>query len=355
MPVFETVIWNNALRAWLAALLVTLFTAAGLIVITRLLLRRLTKIAAKTEIGIDDLFVDLLRASRAYFYWSAAVYVGSLVLSLPQLLTNWLRVLAMGIFLLQLGFWGTVAIQHIVTQEAKKRALEDASAATTVNAFGVVARVVLWGVIVLLILDNLPHVEITTLLASLGIGGIAVALAVQNILGDLFASLSIALDRPFVIGDFITVGDFMGTVEKIGLKSTRVRSISGEQLIFSNTDLLDSRIRNYKRMAERRVVFSIGVGVDTPAEVLERIPGVLHEIVESQPQARFSRAHFKDFGDFTFNYEVVYIATTADYNVFMDVQQAINLAILKRFHEERIALPYPTQSVLVRTDGATTV
>jgi len=179
----------------------------------------------------------------------------------------------------------------------------------------------------------------------LGVGGIAVALAVQNILGDLFASLSIVLDKPFVIGDFIVVDTFVGTVEHIGLKTTRLRSLSGEQVIFSNTDLLGSRIRNYKRMYERRVVFTLGLVYQTPMEKVESVGKILQEIIELEPQARFDRAHFKEFGDSALVYEIVYFIKTSDFNAYMDAQQRINLAIMQRFEEQGISFAYPTRTV----------
>ena len=197
-----------------------------------------------------------------------------------------------------------------------------------------------------MILDNLGF-NITALVASLGIGGIAVALAVQNILGDIFASLSIALDKPFVIGDFIIVEDVLGTVEYIGLKTTRLRSLSGEQIVFSNVDLLKSRIRNYKRMFERRVVFTIGVVYQTAHATLERIPALVRSIVEQQPKTRFDRAHFKEYGDSALVFEVVYFVLDSDYNIYMDIQQAINLAIFRRFQVKGIEFAYPTRTLHV--------
>jgi len=212
---------------------------------------------------------------------------------------------------------------------------------------GFVSKVTLWTIVVLLALDNFPKVEVDTLIASLGIGGVAVALAVQNILGDLFASLSIVLDKPFILGDFITVEDYRGTVVHIGLKSTRLRSLTGEQLIFSNSDLLNSRIRNYKRMEERRVVFTISVTYQTSYEKLVTIPTIIQEIIEAQSQTSFDRVHFKEYGEFALNFEVVYYMLISNYDTFMDAQQAINLALFKRFAEESIAFAYPTQTVLV--------
>ena len=218
---------------------------------------------------------------------------------------------------------------------------------TTLRAAGFIAKLVLATIAAILILDNIPGVEITALVASLGITGIAVALAVQNILSDLFASLSIVLDKPFVIGDFIIVDNYMGSVEHIGLKTTRVRSLSGEQLVFSNNDLLKSRVRNYKRMAERRVVFSIGVTYQTPLEKLKQIPATIREIIELQETVRFDRAHFQGYGDFALMFEVVYYVLDPDYNRYMDIQQAINLAIFQLFEEQGIKFAYPTQTLYI--------
>jgi small-conductance mechanosensitive channel len=204
----------------------------------------------------------------------------------------------------------------------------------------------IWLVLILVALDNLG-INIKTLIAGLGISGIAVALAVQNILGDLFASLSIVLDKPFVIGDFIIVNEYLGTVENVGLKTTRIRSLSGEQLVFSNGDLLKSRIRNFKRMYERRVVFSIGVLYQTPYEKLRLIPKMIREIIENQKPVRFDRAHFKEYGDYSLKFEIVYWIHSPDYNIYMDIQQAINLEIYKKFEETDIAFAYPTQTLLL--------
>jgi small-conductance mechanosensitive channel len=201
--------------------------------------------------------------------------------------------------------------------------------------------------VALLTLDNLG-IDITALVAGLGIGGIAVALAVQNIFGDLFASLSITLDRPFVVGDFLTVGEVLGTVESIGIKSTRLRSLSGEQIVMPNSDLLSSRVRNYGRMLERRVVFATAVTYETPIDLLERIPRLIREIVEAQTDTRFDRSHFAAHGAASLDFETVYYVRSPDYNRYMDIQQAINLAVYRRFAAEGIEFAFPTQTVFVR-------
>jgi small-conductance mechanosensitive channel len=207
-------------------------------------------------------------------------------------------------------------------------------------------------VVLLVALDNFG-VDITALVTGLGIGGIAVALAVQNILGDLFASLSIILDKPFVIGDFIIVDNYMGNIEHIGLKSTRVRSLSGEQLIFSNSDLLKSRIRNYKRMMKRRVVFAVGVVYQTAPEKLKVIPELIKKMIEAQELTEFDRVHFKEFGNFSLNYEAVYWVCSPDYKTYMDIQQAINLAIFEEFKTQGIEFAYPTQTLFVNQENMT--
>jgi small-conductance mechanosensitive channel len=288
-----------------------------------------------------------MRKTRSFFLAAIALYASSQVLSLPVAASRLIQaVLVVGV-VLQLALWGNAIISSLLATAISRRLGEDAAAATSLSALGFVARLVLWSVLFLLALDNLG-VNITGLVAGLGIGGIAVALAIQSILGDLFASLSIVLDKPFVIGDFIIVDEMLGTVEHIGLKTTRIRSLSGEQIVFSNADLLRSRIRNYKRMYERRVVFSIGVTYQTPYEKLSAIGAMLKEAVEKQQEVRFDRAHFKEYADSSLNFEVVYFVKNPDYNRYMDIQQEINLEIFRRFAEEGIEFAYPTRTLFVQ-------
>jgi small-conductance mechanosensitive channel len=218
---------------------------------------------------------------------------------------------------------------------------------TALNAIGMFASGLLWLAVLLLALDNLGY-DVTALIAGLGVGGIAVALAVQNILGDLFASLSILIDKPFVVGDFLIVDDYMGSVEHVGLKTTRIRSLSGEQLVISNSDLLKSRLRNYGRMYERRVAFNIGVTYDTTREQLRKIPEIMRSAVERQEKTRFDRSHFGKYGEYALIFETVYYVLQADYNLYMDIQQAINLEINEAFEELGIEFAYPTRTLLLQ-------
>jgi small-conductance mechanosensitive channel len=214
----------------------------------------------------------------------------------------------------------------------------------------VVISFLIWVLGFVFLMDNLGF-QITTVIAGLGIGGIAIALAAQAILGDVFSYFVIFFDRPFEVGDFIIVGDKVGAVEYIGIKTTRVRSLSGEQLVFANHDLTNSRIHNYKKMERRRVVFKLGVIYQTTAEQLESIPKIVREIIESQQDATFDRGHFAAYGDFSLNFEFVYYVIGADYNKYMDIQQAINMKIYRTFEEKGIEFAYPTQTIFVNKEA----
>ena len=196
-----------------------------------------------------------------------------------------------------------------------------------INAIHKTEKLACWSIVLFLVLDNLG-VDVTALVASLGAVAVAVAvavaLAVQNIPGDLFASFSIVFDKPFVVGDFLIIDKYLGSVGRVGLKNTSLRSLTGEQLVFSNSDLLASRIQNYGKMKERRVAFTIGVTYDTPRAELEQIPTMLKTVIENQQQIRFDRPHSKSYGDFSLVFEIVYYVSSPDYKVYMDIQQAIN-------------------------------
>ena len=349
----DRVIYGNPVGQWLIALGVFIAAAIVFRIIKSVVARRAAKLAERTQTGWDDTVVQVFDATKLWFLLVLALFLASLTLALPPKTRAVVESVTVIALLLQAAVWGHVLITHSLTDYMKRRMESDAAAVTTVAAIGFIAKVVLYAVVLLLILDNLG-VDVTTLIAGLGVGGIAVALAAQNILGDLFASLSIVLDKPFVLGDFIVVGDMLGSVEKIGLKTTRVRSLSGEQLVFSNNDLLSSRIRNFKRMFERRVVFSLGVTYQTPRVKLAGIPAMIREIVESQEHTRFDRSHFKDFGGSSLNFETVYYVTKPDFNVYMDTQQAINLAIFDRFADSEIEFAYPTQTIYVEGGGSVT-
>lgn len=350
MEFLETTFYQNTIKEWFMALL--LFGVVWVVVRLSftLISKKIRALAKKTETTLDDLLADIFQKIKFYVLFVVSVYIGSLLLTLPSVVKKVLGEVLVIALLIQAGIWGSVVIKYWIKRYKKEKMEEDAATVTTITAFGFIGRIALWTVVLLLALNNLG-VKISALIAGLGIGGLAVALAMQNILGDLFASLSIVLDKPFVIGDFIIVDNYLGTIEHVGLKTTRVRSLSGEQLIFANSDLLKSRIRNYKRMFERRIVFTLGVTYQTPYEKLKAIPQIIREILEKQKNARLDRAHFKEYGNFSLNYEIVYYVQSPDYALYMDIQQAINLEIFRRFQEEGIEFAYPTQTLFLQKEN----
>ncbi len=346
----DSVVAGNTVGRWLLALLAVAGTYALLLVWRNVIGRRFARLAERTATKIDDLAAELVITTRPLFFIVIALYSGTLLLELPALAHTLLARGAVLVVILQGAFWGNRAINFFLNRYLRGRLASDASVASTFGLLSFFARFALWTVVMLLVLDNLG-IDITAMVAGLGIGGIAIALALQNVLGDLLASLSIILDKPFGVGDFIIVGDLMGTVEQIGIKTTRLRSLSGEQLVFPNADLLGSRIRNYQRMQERRIVFAFGIVYQTPAEKVAAIPAQVREIIGQQPLARFDRCHFKGFGDSSLDFETVYYVRDPDYAKYMDTQQAINLALLRRFVADGVDFAYPTRTLFIEKQG----
>ncbi len=344
MDVLDKIYFGNTLQSWVLAVCILIAVFSALKIVQRVLISRLSKLAQATESQVDDLLVSMLKRTKFFILLVASAYVASSAILLkPSVEALWEKAFVL-ILIIQGGLWASAAVSFWLGRTMRKRMEQDASSATTISLLGFVARLVLWVIVLLLMLDNLG-VNITGLVAGLGIGGIAVALAVQNILGDLLASLSIVLDKPFVIGDVISVDGLQGTVEHIGLKTTRIRSIDGEELIFANNDLLKCRIHNYRRMKERRVVIRLGVVYQTPYEKLAMINQQVREGIEVTENARFDRIHFKEYGDSALIYEAVYFVTNPDYQIYMNVREAINLEIFRRFAREGIEFAYPTQTV----------
>lgn len=345
-----TPLWGNALVAWLQALAVTL----GLLLLAALvkgLVRRHfaaagRRAAAAGGLGsaAHELTLAVLRQTRWGVLLLPAVYLGAMALTLPRRGAGILRTLTILAVLFQVALWVGVAIDVWVSRERRRRLDVDAASATLLGSLRFVLRLTVWVILGLVALDNLG-VNISALVTGLGVGGIAVALALQNILGDILASLSIAIDKPFVLGDTIQVDNLVGTVEDVGLKTTRLRALSGEQLIFSNGDLLKSRIRNLKRMTDRRVTLAFGVDLQTAADKLAKIPPLLRAIVIAQPGVRFDRAHFKGIGQTSLDFEAVYFVPDPDYNLYMDTQQAVLLALLRGLAGEEIRLAQPDRTL----------
>jgi small-conductance mechanosensitive channel len=345
---------GNDLRSWTIALATFLVTLTVLPIVKGFISARRRRWAqsetqvqfgvkhAQHAIGLTALLVE--RTSRL-FLWAVAVYLGSRDLTFMPRVERLLTIGIVLLFWMQVGLWAMTAVRYAIDLRRKSSAGLDALLTSSIDVILFAAGLLVWAMVLLLALDNLG-IEIKPLLAGLGIGGIAVALAVQTVLSDLLASMSIALDKPFGIGDFLTVGESQGTVEHIGVKSTRLRSLSGEQIIMGNTDILKSRVRNYGRMRERRAVFQFGVSYDTDPRALAAIPGVVREIIEATPDTRFDRCHFLTYGESALQFEAVFYVTKADFNTYADAQQKINLALFERLREMKVRFKAPSRTVV---------
>lgn len=330
--------YGNSLLAWLIAAGVFALVLGALALVRRVLVRRAQKIASRTTNGLDDLIVDVAGRTHTIFLIVVALAAASLALTLPREVRAYVAMALGAAFIIQLLVWGNHGISFWVGRQSS----QNSGSLGTLTAVAFMARLMLWALMLVLLLDNFG-IQVTTLIGALGVAGIAGALAAQTVLGDLFAAISIYLDKPFEVGDFIIFDDYLGTVSSVGLRSTRIASLSGEEVIVSNSDLLKSRIRNYKRMAQRRVVFPIGVAYGTPREKVELIPQIIRAAVEEQSTARFDRSHLKGYGDSSIDFETVYYVLSPDYNVYMDIQQAINLVIMRRFEDEGIRFAHPVR------------
>lgn len=310
--------------------------------------RSIHRLAERTSTILDDFLMGIIRKAANPLLYYGVFYIATRNLDLPAAIGKAIYVL--GVILLTamaIRFLTAVIVYAMENfwlkeaDDAKKRSFRGLMPAL---------KVIIWGLGIVFLLDNLGF-EISTVIAGLGIGGIAVAMASQAILGDLFSYFAILTDRPFEVGDFIIIGEYMGSVEHVGIKTTRIRSLSGEQLVFSNTDLTGSRIRNYKRMEKRRVVFKLGVIYQTTLEQIKEAPGIIREIISSVPDTVFDRSHFSSFGDFSLNIETVYYVLTSDYTKYMDIQQEINFRIKEEFEKRGLEFAFPTQTVFVEGGG----
>jgi small-conductance mechanosensitive channel len=345
-PIWDRIFLDNSIGKYTVALLVLI----GLLIIFKifreLVIRRLEKLATHTKTDIDDTIIGAIETLRPSFYFFIALYLAIKLLSVNHLIQRMFDV----VLIVWVTFQAIQAI-HVVLDHLFKKRVEsgDPGAGGMIDFMNKLVKASLWLIGILLILSNLG-LNISSLIAGLGIGGIAIALALQNILGDLFSSFAIYLDKPFQVGDYIVVGTERGHVEKIGIKTTRIRSLTGEQIIISNKELTAARIQNYKRMEERRKTFSFGVIYETPQEKLERIPEIIENIINNVDLAKFDRIFFSEFGDSALMFETTYYTKSRRFQDFAQTHHHILLAINKKFSEEGISMAYPTRTVYVHKD-----
>jgi small-conductance mechanosensitive channel len=343
----ENGFWNqtfigNSVRDYTTALMVLLTAILLFLLLQFIILTKLEKIAQKTKTDIDDVLIETVKNIKPPFYWFLSFYIAAKFLTFPPMADKILDSAIIILFVLQFLTAGSTFINYLFKKLANRQ--KDSSSKIAIGYLTQITKITLWVIGILLILSNLGF-NITSLIAGLGIGGIAIAFALQNILSDLFSSFAIWFDKPFVLDDVIKIGQHTGTVEKIGIKTTRIRSLQGEEIIISNKELTSAQIQNFKRLKERRAVFSIGVEYKTPSDKLQDIPLMVQKIIKDMPQARFDRAHFARFDDSALVFEIVYYVESKEYSVFMDIQQAINLAIHETFQSKGINMAFPTQTI----------
>jgi small-conductance mechanosensitive channel len=318
-------------------------------ILRTVVLHRIKRWTSATRAVADDFLVASLEKAAIPLLYFAVFYFAVYFLQLSPPIVKGTRFLA-ALILTICGIRFGIELINFLIQNFWLKTQDDPAQQQIIRGLVPLVKFGLWTLGIVFFLDNLGY-EVSTVLAGLGIGGVAVALAAQAILGDLFSYFAIMFDRPFVVGDFIIAGDYLGTIEHIGIKTTRIRSLSGEQIVFSNTDLTGSRIRNYKRMEKRRVVFKVGVVYETPLDKLKQIPGILKDAVLKQQGTVFDRAHFMNFGDFSLDFEIVYFVLSADYNIYMDVHQAILHLVAEEFQKRQITIAYPTQTLYLQKAG----
>ncbi|HLD60383.1 MAG TPA: mechanosensitive ion channel family protein [Candidatus Bilamarchaeaceae archaeon] len=338
---------GNLVKDYLIALLVFLLSFVLLKFFKYTILKKLGKISQKTKTKMDDVLVESINSIGWSFYVVLSLYVSLQFIVVPQIINLVLFYVMTVLF----TYYAVKGIQHVIDYGTntmiEKRMEENKDEDTSmIDLLGKILKIVLWVLAALLILSNLGY-DVTPMLAGLGIGGIAIAFALQNVLSDVFASFSIYFDKPFRLGDTILVGKDMGTVKKIGIKSTRITTLEGQEMIISNRELTETRIHNYKKMKKRRVVFNFGVTYETPTKKIEEIPEMVKDIMSKIELAELDRVHFNKFGDSALLFEVVYFVGTNKYNLYMDTQQKINIEIKKVFEKEKIEMAYPTQTLYV--------
>jgi len=341
----QTLVLGNSLWDYLIVLGTFIIGIILILIFKSIALSQLNKWAEKTKTSFDNFVVLLIQRIIIPLVYFGVFIFSVKTLTLAPSVKKTINTFAMAVTLFFIARFATDLLNYLFRIYSHRRKLSEATR-NSLDGLLRITKLIVWILLVILFLDNLGF-KVSGIIAGLGIGGVAVALAAQAVLGDLFSYFSILFDRPFEIGDFIIVGDFMGVVQHVGIKTTRIISLGGEQIIFSNSDLTNSRVRNYKRMEKRRVVFKLGVVYSTPLEKLKEISKLIESTIKGIEDTAFDRAHFFNYGDFSLIFEVVYYVMSSDYNKYMDIQQEINFGINQKFKEKGIEFAYPTQTLYV--------
>lgn len=340
---WDKVFFSNTLGEYAIALLIFVGLYIVIWIVESFILSRLRNLTKRTKTNFDDSLIQAIETINHSFYLFIAFYVSVKTLTIHSAFEKTLAVILIFWIVYQFVEFLDEIMKYFINRKIKQ---EDKSTASALRLVRKITKGVLWVLGLLLVLSNLG-VNITSLVAGLGIGGVAIALAVQNILSDLFSSFSIYFDKPFVVGDLIVVDDVTGTVEKIGIKTTRIRSLKGEEVVISNQRLTNAKIENYKKMDERRIVFSLGVKYSTPHETLEEIPQIIENCIKSVDQTRFDRSNLVEYEDSAIKFETVYYVESQDFNVYRNKHEQILLKIRKELKKKDISMPFPTRTVHV--------
>jgi small-conductance mechanosensitive channel len=341
----DQLLLGNSVTEWLIAGFIGAAVWTGLWILRKLIASRYKGYASARNPTVIRLIAYLIGNTKQILFLAIALDAAQGTLSFPPRIQHIVSNIVLLLLLVQVGLWAGRTLRfYLATKEAERGA--DQVFAGSLDIINFVSGMLIWSLLILVALDNFG-VNITALLAGLGVGGVAVALALQNVLGDLFASLSIALDKPFVVGDSLTIDTFVGKVEHIGIKTTRLRSEGGEQIILSNADILKSRVRNYGRAPELRALATIRVAYSTPLEKIKAIPALLESIVREYEHARFERCHLKTLGDSSLLFELSYFVRQPSANPLLDLQQAVNYRILDAFKGLGVEFAYPAQFVVL--------
>lgn len=340
--------WTS-MEGWLKAILIAGVGYLAIDLLSGFVTRRLTALSQHTKSRVDDVIAAALTGTKRSLILLLAILVGLHNVDFSDRVEKWLSHALVIVLGLQVVIWLNRAITVWIDKVVDPKTDPTLRNRATTTTMVFILRLTVILTVLLAALANMG-VNITAFVTSLGIGGVAIALALQTILSDLLASLAIGFDKPFEVGDFIIVDNWMGTVEYIGVKTTRLRSLSGEQVIRSNTELLKSVIHNYKRMSERRVVFGFSVAYETPIEQLGQLGSVVRDIILTQNPVRFDRAHFMKFGISSLDFEVVYFVLDPDYNLYMDIQQTINIELMKACAARNISFAIPSSILRVASE-----
>ena len=345
----QTVVLGNSLIAYLFA--IGIFAGMTLVLwfFRTFALKQLKALSLRTKTDLDDMIVSAIEKLGVPFYFIWSVLAALTYLDLPLVLEKAVAVswwIVGGFYLIRVAL---TVVDYALTKATHKAREKDDVDDAIVELLGKLIKGAVWIIALLFLLSNFG-VNITGLLAGAGIAGLALAFALQQVLSDIFASFSIYLDKPFRRGDFIIVGTDMGVVEHIGIKSTRMRTLQGQELVISNRELTSVRVNNFKNLERRRVVKEIGVTYDTPTAKLQKIPRIIEKIIDAVEDVDFDRAHFKEFGPSSLDFEYVFFVKKGDYTLFMDAQEQINLSLVKAFRKDKIEFAFPTQTLYVHKE-----